>query len=162
MYTKSKPLLLHGYVDSDWAMDPITRRSTTGFLFTLAAGDVSASSKHQHSVTLSSTEVEYVAYCQATKEVVWLRLLLRELGHPQLGPTTLFCDNNSTILLANNPEFHARTKHIDTQVHWIREIIKTGQVILKWIPGTEQIADGLTKPLDRILYQSFVTRAGME
>ncbi len=143
-------------------MDPIIRRSTTGFLFTLAGGVVSASSKRQHSVSLSSTEAEYVAYCQATKKAVWLRLLLKKLGHPQLGPTTLFCDNNSAILLPNNPEFHARTKHIDTQVHWIREIIKTGQVILEWIPGTEQIADGLTKPLDGILYQSFVTRAGMK
>ena len=55
MYTKNKPLLLHGYVDSDCAMDPITRRSTTGFFFTLAGGVVSASSKRQHSVSLSST-----------------------------------------------------------------------------------------------------------
>lgn len=53
-------------------MDPVTRRSTTGYLFTLAGGVVSASSKRQHSVKLSSTEAEYVAYCQATKEAVWL------------------------------------------------------------------------------------------
>ena len=117
MYTKNKPLLLHGYVDSDWAMDPMTRRSTTGFLFTLAGGIVSASLKRQHSISLSFTEAEYVAYCQATKKAVWLRLLLKKLGHPELGPTTLFCDNNSAILLANNPEFYARTKQIDTQVH---------------------------------------------
>lgn len=142
-------------------MDPNTRRSTTGYLFTLAGGVVSASSKRQHSVTLSSTEAEYVAYCQATKEAVWLRLLLKELGQPRLEQTTLICDNNSAILLANNPEFHAQTKHIDTQVHWIREIVKRGIVILKWTPGTEQIADGLTTPLERILFQAFATQAGM-
>lgn len=70
MYTKRQPLLLNGYVDSDWAMDPITRYSTTGFLFTLAGGVVSVSLKRQHSVSLSLTEAEYVAYCQATKEAV--------------------------------------------------------------------------------------------
>lgn len=110
---------LHGYVDSNWAIDPITRRSTTGYLFTLAGGVISASSKRQYLVTLSLTEAEYIAYCQATKETVWLQLLLKELGHLQLEPTTLSCDNNSAILLANNPEFHARTKHIDMQIHWI-------------------------------------------
>ncbi len=162
MSTKNKPLLLHGYVDSDFAMDPITRRSTTGFLFTLAGGVVSASSKRQHSVSLSSIEAEYVFCCQATKGAVWLRLLLKKLGHPQPGPTSIFCDNNIAILLANNPEFYSRTKHIDTQVHLIREITKTGKVILEWIFETKRIADVLTKPLDRILYQSFVTGAKMK
>lgn len=81
-YRKRELLSLHGYVDSDWVMDPITWRSTTGYLFTLAGGVISASSKRQHLVTLSSTKAEYVAYCQATKETVWLRLLLKELGYP--------------------------------------------------------------------------------
>lgn len=140
-------------------MDPITRRSTTSFLFILAGGIVNISLKRQYLVNLSSTEVEYVTYCQTTKKAVWLWLWLKELGYSELGLTTFFCDNNSVILLANNPEIHARTKHIDTQVHWIRKIIKSGQVILKWILGTEQIANRYTKPLDCLLYQSFVTRA---
>lgn len=97
-----------------------------------------------------------------TVKQVWLRLLLKELGYSQPGPTILSCDKNSAILLANNPEFHARTKYIDTQVHWIREIVKAGQIILKWILGTEQVADRLTKPLDRILFQGFVSRAAMK
>ena len=87
---------------------------------------------------------------------------MKELSHPQPGPSTIFCDNNCAILLANNLEFYTRTKHIDTQVNLIREITKTGKVILEWISGKEQIADGHTKPLDRILYQSFVTGAGMK
>lgn len=130
-FSRNKAFELEGHVDSDWAMDPNTRRSATGYLFTLAGGVVSASSKRQHSVTLSSTEAEYVAYYQATKEAVWLRLLLKELGQPRLEPTILHCDYNSAILLAHNPEFHARTKSIDTQVHWIREIVKRGIVTLE-------------------------------
>lgn len=113
-FSQDRPFELERHVDSDWAMDPNTRRLTTGYLFTLAGGVVSASSKRQHSVTLSSTEAEYVVYYQATKEAVWLWLLLKELGQPRLRPTMLHCDNNSAILLASNPEFHARTKHIDT------------------------------------------------
>ncbi|WP_375449353.1 reverse transcriptase domain-containing protein [uncultured Nostoc sp.] len=69
-FHQGKIFELEGQVDADWAMDPNIRRSTTGYLFTLAGGVVSASSKRQYSVTLSSTEAEYVAYCQATKEVV--------------------------------------------------------------------------------------------
>lgn len=67
IHTKSKAFTLHGYVDFDWAINPITQRSTTGFHFTLAGDIIIASSKRQHLVTLSSTEAEYIAYCQATK-----------------------------------------------------------------------------------------------
>lgn len=98
-------------------MDPITWHSTTGYLFTLAGSIISASLKRQYLVTLSSTKAEYVAYCQAREETVCLQLLLKKLSHPQLGPTTLSYDNNSAILLANNPDFHAKTKHIDTQIY---------------------------------------------
>ncbi len=87
-FSQDKASELERHVDSNWAMDPNTRRSTTGYLFTLTRVVVSASSKRQHSVTLSSTEAEYVAYCQETKEAVWLRLLQKELGQPRLKPTT--------------------------------------------------------------------------
>ena len=97
------------------------------------------SSKLQHSLILSSTEVEYVAYCQAIKEAVWLRLLLKKLELPRLKHITLHYDNKSAILLANNLEFHARTKHIDTQLYWICEIAKRGIVILNWSPGTSRL-----------------------
>ncbi len=160
-FSQDKAFELKGHVDSDWAMDPNTRRSTTGYLFRFARGVVSVSSKRQQSVTLSSTEGEYVAYCQATMEAVWLWLLLKELEQPRLKQTTLHFDNKSAILLANNPEFHSQTKHIDTKVHWICEIVKRGIVILKWTPGTEQIADRLTKSLEKIPFQAFVTQAGM-
>ena len=130
-FNQDKAFKLERYVDSNWAMDPNTCRSTTGYLFTLAGGVVSVSSKRQYFVTLFSIKAEYVVYCQATKEVVWLRLLLKELGQPRLEPTTLRCDNNSAILLANNPEFHAWPKHINTQVNWICEIVKRRIVILK-------------------------------
>ncbi len=77
-------------------------------------------------------------------------MLLKKLGQPRVEPTALYYDNNSAILLANNLKFHAQTKHIDTQVHWIREIVKRGMVLLKWTPETKQI-----------LFHAFVAQAGM-
>lgn len=65
-------------------------------------------------------------------------------------------------MLANNPEFYARTKHIDIQVHWIRKIIKSEQIIFKWILEIEEMIDGFTKLLNCILYQNFMTRAGIK
>ena len=88
--------------------------------------------------------------------------MFKKLGHPELGPTIFSYDNNSSILLANNPEFNARTEDIDTQVHRIQEILKAGQVGLEWIPGTEQLAEGPTKPLDHILFQSLVSKSEMK
>lgn len=118
-------------------MDLITHRSTIGYIFIIAGSVISALSKRQYSITLFSTEAEYVVCYQVTKEAVWLQLLLKELDHSQPSPTILSYDNNNTILLTNNPEFHAKIKHINTQIHWIRGIVKAGQIILKWIPGTE-------------------------
>lgn len=80
-YKKSDSFFHYRYINSDWTMDPITRCSTIGYLFTITGGVINASLKCWHSVTLSSTKAEYVVYCQASKEAVWLRLLLKEFGY---------------------------------------------------------------------------------
>lgn len=71
MYTKNKPLLFHGYIDSNWAIDPIIWRLITGFFFILACSIVNVSLKRQYLVNLSSTKAKYIAYCQVIKEAVW-------------------------------------------------------------------------------------------
>jgi hypothetical protein len=70
---------------------------------------------------LSSTEAEYQALCAATCEVVWVRRLLQDVGEEQKEPTMIRCDNQSSINIANNPIFHARTKHVEAQYHFVRE-----------------------------------------
>ncbi|HEV7737270.1 MAG TPA: hypothetical protein VGO47_07875, partial [Chlamydiales bacterium] len=110
-----------GYSDSDWATDKNDRRSITGYIFILANGAISWSSKKQSSTALSSTEAEYMAAAHTTKEAVWIHFLLKELGLGARSATIIKMDNQSSISLTKNPEFHSRTKHIDVRYHFIRE-----------------------------------------
>ena len=140
---------LTGYSDSDWASDKTDRRSVTGYMFSIGEAPISWRSKKQRTVALSSTEAEYMASTQATKEAVWLRHLLAELGYPQDGPTIIQEDNQGAIAITCNPCHHERTKHIDIQYHFVREKTEDGTVLLEYCPTEEQVADLLTKPLVR-------------
>ena len=111
------------FTDSDWAGCLDGRKSTSGNVFSLGSGVVTWSSKKQETVALSSSEAEYVAASSAIRQVLWLRKLLVDLNHEQMGATEIFCDNRSTIAMAKNPVFHGRTKHIDVQHHFIRQLI---------------------------------------
>ena len=94
---------LHGFVNADWANDVIDRKSTLGFVFMLGGAAVSWSSKKQTSVALSSTEAKYIATAHATKEVIWLRRLLTDLGLDLDSLPTLHIDNQSAIAITHNP-----------------------------------------------------------
>ena len=152
-----------GYTDSDWAGDKGTRKSTSGYLFKLGNGAVSWSSKRQPTVALSSCEAEYMAATQCVKEAIWLQGLLREIGYPGRDKDTvqLFGDNMGALALAQNPEYHARSKHIDVQWHFVREKIQEELVALEYLPTEEMVADGLTKPLGKEKFRQFVILMGM-
>ena len=96
------------------------RRSTTGWVFSLGSGAITWSSKKQEVIALSSTEAEYIAVTSAACQGVWFRHLLGDMGVEQPNPTSLFCDNKSTISIAKNPSMHRRTKYIDIRYHFIR------------------------------------------
>ena len=112
------------YSDADWAGDKEDRKSTSGYLFQIAGGPASWRSKKQDTVALSTAEAEYVALSSATQECVWMRRLNSELGNPPKGPTTILEDNQSSIAMARNPQFHRRAKHINIRHHFIREEVK--------------------------------------
>ena len=112
---------LHGFVDADWGSDVNDRKSTSGYAFMLAGGAISWSSKKQTSVALSSTEAEYIAGTHGAKEAIWLRQFLEQIHFPPSSPTILHIDNQSAIVIAKNPEFHDRTKHIDIRHHFLRK-----------------------------------------
>ena len=138
---------LRGYSDSDYAGDPNTRKSTTGFLFLFNGGPVAWSSKRQPCVALSSTEAEFVAACEATKEGVWLGRLMSDLDPGFKGPIPMMCDNQSAIQLIKNPVHHQRTKHIDVRYCFVREHQELGDINVTYVPTKSQLADSLTKPL---------------
>ena len=166
---------LEGYTDADWAGDYDTRRSTSGYIFNVGSGAISWSSKRQPTVASSSCEAEYMGQTQATKEAVWLKLLLQELNtpcsidvtgdpstHPAIYSVIIHCDNQGAIALGKNPQAHARSKHIGIQWHYQREKIEDGTVELRYIPTDQQIADGLTKPLSKDKFLAFRNAVGLE
>ncbi|PKU68154.1 putative mitochondrial protein [Dendrobium catenatum] len=147
-------LQLRAFADADWAADSSDRRSVTGFCTFLGNTIISWSAKKQITVAKSSTEAEYRSISSATSEVIWLRRLLAELCITQIGPTPLYCDNTSAIALANNTVFHARTKHVEIDYHFISNHIKAGDLNISHISSDEQTADILTKslPKERFFY----------
>ena len=142
----SSELNLEIFVDADWGGGE-DRKSTTGFVALINNAPVSWQSKHQPTMALSSTEAEYMAATQATKEAIWLHQLLSKLRHPQKGATIIFEDNSGCIELAKNPIHHARTKHIDIQHHFVREKVLLGKVKLVHCSTNEQLANIMTKAL---------------
>ncbi|KAF5797362.1 putative RNA-directed DNA polymerase [Helianthus annuus] len=141
---KGKNVILKGFVDADLGGCKESFKSTTGYVFTVGGTAVSWMSKLQKSVALSTTEAEYMAVAEASKELIWLKNFLNELGKEQ-DDCALFCDNQSAIHLAKNPVFHSKTKHIQLRYHFIRERINDGTLKLEKIKGTENPADMLTK-----------------
>uniref|UniRef100_A0A2N9FBM1 Integrase catalytic domain-containing protein n=1 Tax=Fagus sylvatica TaxID=28930 RepID=A0A2N9FBM1_FAGSY len=101
----------------------------------------------QSIVATSTTEAEYVAATQASKEAIWLQMLLEELGHKQ-EKIALFCDSQSALHLAKNPAFHSKTKHIRVQYHFVREKVEEGSVDIQKIHTKDNLADMLTKPIN--------------
>ena len=143
---------LVGYVDSDYAGDLDKRRSTTGYVFTIAGGPVSWRSTLQSTVALSTTEAEYMAVTEAFKEAIWLHGLVEDLGIVQ-KQVEVFCDSQSAICLAKNQVYHGHTKHIDVRFHFIREIIDEGNILLQKIRTADNPADMLTKVVTGIKFQ---------
>ena len=152
MYTDESDVALKGFSDSDWAGNPDDRRSTSGYAFHIGSGVVSWSSKKQPTVSLSSTESEYKALTNATCEAIWLRRILADLEEAQSGSTCINCDNHSAIKLAHNPIYHARTKHVELQYHFVREKIESNEIELIFCNTKDNMADIFTKPLGKIKF----------
>lgn len=149
------------YNDADWAGDPDSRKSISSYVTLLAGGAISWSSRRQSTIALSSTEAEYKSLTEACKEMTWSVGALRELGIPQALPIELFCDNQSAIAMSMNPRFHARTKHIEIQHHYIRETAAQGIVRISYCPTEHMTADILTKALGKVKHYEHAANMGL-
>ncbi|CAN0903190.1 Retrovirus-related Pol polyprotein from transposon RE1 [Linum grandiflorum] len=136
---------LTAYADADYAGCVDTRRSTSGWCIKFGDSCITWRCKKQDRVAKSSTEAEYRSMSEVCSEVVWLTRLLSELGRPVQLPVALHADNTSAIQIATNPVLHERTKHIETHVHYIRELVRDGDIKLHYLKTDDQIADLLTK-----------------
>jgi hypothetical protein len=137
-----------------------------GYVYMLNGGAITWATRKQRSVATSTTEAEYIGLCNAAKEIVWLRNLLRNLGREGYAlsnkATRIYGDNQSALRLVANPEFHARTKHIDVQYHYVRELMEDGVITVEYIPTSKMAADCLTKPLKEQVFWANLRTLGME
>jgi histone deacetylase 1/2 len=124
-----------------------------GMQFFLALISLHGVPDKQPTVSRSSTEAEYKSVANATAEIMWVQSLLKELGIFLKHPLSLWCDNLSATYLAVNPIFHARTKHIEVDYHFVRERVARKALDVRFVSTHDQLADVLTKPL---VVQSFV------
>ncbi|XP_041003931.1 uncharacterized mitochondrial protein AtMg00810-like [Juglans microcarpa x Juglans regia] len=145
LFYKSGSFAINAYCDSDWAGDPDDRRSTCGYGVYVGSNLISWSAKKQPVVSKSSTEAEYRCLALVTAEVYWLRMLLRELKVSLASAPVAWCDNVSSLALASNPIFHAQSKHIEVDYHFVREKVANKDIILQHVPTSLQPADIFTK-----------------
>lgn len=143
-FKKQEKFEVKGYCDSDYASDLDRRRSITGYVFQIGGNTVSWRSRLQYIVALSTTEAEYMALAEATKEALWLKGITSEFGYEQKS-VEVFCDSQSALCLARNSVFHERMKHIDVRLHFIRDVVADGSVVVTKIGTLENPADILTK-----------------
>ena len=147
--------VITAYSDADWAGCPDTRRSTSGFCVFFGGSLVSWSSKRQTTVSRSSAEAEYRAIANAVAECSWLRHLLGELHCKVPTATVAFCDNISSVYMSRNPVHHRRTKHIELDIHFVREKVAIGELRVTHVPSARQLADVFTKGLPSVLFFDF-------
>jgi hypothetical protein len=144
----------------DMHLDAMMAKSRTGYIITYAGCPVTWGSKIKRESTLSSTESEYVALSEAFRVLLPLMDLIEEAVHHgvpvELGPPTIRCkafeDNYGALQLARLPNMRPRTRHINVKYHHFREAVAKGRITIEHVSTTNQLADELTKNLQRDLF----------
>jgi hypothetical protein len=137
---------IHESFDMDWDGDMDHKRYTSGYVFNLFRGEIYWMRKRHAIVALSTTEVEYMEATREIKEVVWLQILCLGIGLVQ-QVVKLECNSQSEIFLEKNPNYHSKTKHIDVQYHFVRDMVEYKKVLLDKVDTLKNVADLLTKSM---------------
>ncbi|GJU58647.1 ribonuclease H-like domain-containing protein [Tanacetum coccineum] len=146
---------LSAYADAAWAGFPVTRRSTFGYYVFLGDNLLSWSAKRQVTLSRSSAETEYRGVANVVAETGWVCNLLRELRAPLFTATLIYCDNVSVFYMSTNPVQHQCTKHIEIDIHFIRDFVASGQVRVLHVPSRKKYVGIFTKGLPSALFLGF-------
>jgi hypothetical protein len=160
-YPRNHNFQLSVYSDADWANCVDERKSTSGGTFFLGDSLVSWLSKKQGSISLSTTEAEYIAAATCCNQVLWMIQTLADLEVNYIAPIPIHCDNTNAISVSKNPVFHSKTKHIPIKYHFLREQVTNSVVSLHFIPSKDQIADIFTKPLAQAQFEYLRQKLGV-
>ncbi|XP_033513531.1 secreted RxLR effector protein 161-like [Nicotiana tomentosiformis] len=152
-----------GYTDSDFQSDKDSRKSTSGYVFTLGGGAISWRSIKQSCIVDSTMEVEYVAASKAAKEIVWLRNFLKELNVvPSVqAPIVFYCDNSGGVANSKEARSHRRSKHIEHKYHLVRDITQRGDAKVLKIASENNLADPFIKSLPQKFFEKHVEGMGI-
>ncbi|GJZ22272.1 ribonuclease H-like domain-containing protein [Tanacetum coccineum] len=154
LYVSATTSLL-GYTDADWAGCPSTRMSTLGYCVFLGDNLLSWSAKQQHTISRSSVKAKYHGVANVVAETAWVRNLLCELHSPLMTVTLVYYDNVSAVYMSANPIQHQRTKHIEIDIHFVRDMVTAGQVRVLHVPSRFHYTDIFTKGLPSTLFENF-------
>jgi hypothetical protein len=135
---------IHGFVDACWDGYLDHRRSTSGYVFNLFGGEISWMRERQFVVVLSTKAVAYMESMHESKEEVWLQRLCSGIGLVQ-QVVRIYCDSQSEMFLVKNLAYHSKTKHIDVQYHFVRDMVEENKVFLMKVDTLNNVADSLTK-----------------
>ncbi len=138
---------LWGWVDADFAADLDTRQSHRGYVIMMNGWTINWKSVKQKSVSLSTVESEWYAASETGKELLYLRIIMREFGFPQLGTMCLYEDSRAVITMAENPSNQKGVGHINTREHFVDQLVKDRIVKLVQCRTNKMVADALTKNL---------------
>ena len=148
-YPKGKRFIFTAYTDADWISSVDDRKSTSGGAFYLGKNLVAWLSKKQTSISLSTTEAEYIVAATCCIQVMWMKKTLQDMKVSIDEPISIKCDNKSAISISKNYVLHSKTKHIPIKYHFLREKVAQKVVKLEYVPKKEQTIDIFTKPLAR-------------
>lgn len=138
------------------------RKSTSGYFVLLGSNLLSWSSKKQSVVSRSSSEAEYRSLADASMEIIWIKSLLKEIGYTLPQAPVIWCDNKRAAAMASNPVLHARTKHIEIDVHFVRDKVLKKELDVHHFSSGNQVADVLTKPVSISRYQLLIHKLPFE
>ncbi len=143
---------MHAYVDSDWGTNTVRRNSLTGMIIMFAGGAIGYKTKFQTVIAHSSTEAEFVAACDTAKLILFYCSLLDDIGISQTEATVMYEDNNGALLMANAQQPTRRTRHMELKHFAILDWVEQDLLILTHIPTSLNVADAMTKPLEKTLF----------